>query len=307
MIGTQAAFTQALSYLKSNQTIVIEEIYNFLNLVTPEEVAANGSDSLIEFIAESVHENEVRIHGKILYALSSVPSSRIKQAFSSTIKKLYLDYSNKDLSLYLYSSNNYLDHKLSIISELPNLEEIVIDGYGGSLQELAELENLRVLDIRNYQSPDWLSFSAMRSLESLTSLKLSSTDSWPTFSELKYFPNLERLSLLSHASMDLDHQVIDSISEVKQLKHMHIAVLGKSSSWPNLASLGGLNHLKTLEISSDSDFEDIYGFDELHQLEKLVINLVSKINISQALLSQIEIFCPNCLVEINEGWDEAQW
>ncbi len=295
MIGTQAAFAQALSYLKSKQTLVIEEIYNFLDLVTPEEVAANGSDSLIEFIAESVHENKVAIHGKILHALSRVPFSRIKQAFSSTIKKLYLDYSDNDL-----------DYNLSIVSQLPDLEEIVIDGCVDSLQELAELENIRVLDIRN-NSSDWPSFMTMRSLESLTSLKLSSEDSWPIFSELKYFPNLERLSLLSSSSMDLDYRVIDSISDIKQLKYIHIAVLGRNSFWPDLASLGRLNYLKTLEISSDSDFENIHGFDELHQLEKLVINSVNRMNISQDFLSQLEIFCPDCLVEINEGWDEAKW
>jgi hypothetical protein len=243
-----------------------------------------------------VHGNKVRIHGKILHALSSVPFSRIRQAFSSDIKELYLEYSDNDL-----------DRNLSIVSQLPYLEELVIDGGVYNLEKLAELENLRVLDIRNYSSSDCPNFSTMRSLESLTSLKFSSGDLWPIFSELKSFPNLESLSILSSGSVDLDYRIVDSISGIKQLKYMHIAVLGRNSFWPDLASLGRMNYLKTLEISSDSDFDGIHGFDELRQLEKLIINSVSRIHISQEFLSQIEIFCSNCLVEINEGWDEAQW
>lgn len=296
MIGTQSAFKQALSYLKSQQTPVIEEVYNFLDLVTPQEVAANGSDSLIEYISESICGNEVRVHGKVLHALSSVPLFRIKQAFTSTIKKIYLDYCNNDLN-----------HNLSIVSQLLDLEELIIDGYVDSLQELAELRKLRILDIRNYSSSNWPSFSTMRSLASLTSLKLSSGSSWPVFSELEYFPSLEKLSLLSSASMDLDFQVIDSISNIKNLRYIHLALLGKNSFWPSLASLRWLNCLKTLEISSNSDFGEIDGFDELPQLERLVINSVSKRNISQDLLYKLGIFCPDCLIEITEGWNEAQW
>lgn len=296
MIGTQAAFMQALSYLKNKQVSVIEEIYKFLDFVTPEEVAAIGSDSLIEIIAESVRENEVRIHGKVLHAISSVPFSRIKQAFPSTIKKLYLDHLDYDFN-----------YSLSIASQFPDVEEIIIDGYYDSLQELAELDYLRVLDIRSCSQSDWPSFSTMRSLESLTSIKLSSGDSWPIFSELKQFPNLERLSILSYASLDLDHQVIDSISNIKQLKYIHIAVIGKNPFWPDLASLERLDYLETLEITSESDFDGIHGFDGLSRLKKLIINSVSKMNISEEFLSRIEVFCPNCLVVINEGWDEAQW
>lgn len=296
MIGTQAALTQSLNYMKSKQPLVLEEVYNFLDLVIPEEVAENALDSLIEFIAESVHENEVRIHGTILHALSSVPSSRIRQAFSSTIKKLHLDY-----------SCGGREYNLSIVSQLPDLEEIIIDGCVDSLQELAELENLRVLDIRNYSSSGFPSFNTILSLESLTSIKLFSRKLWPTFNELKYLLNLQTLSILSSDSISLDYQVINSISDVKQLKHLHIAVLGKNSFWPDLSPLGRLKYLKTLEISSNSDFENIPGFDELCQLEKLTINAAHRINISQEMLAQIKIFCPDCLIEINEGWDEAQW
>jgi hypothetical protein len=105
MIGTPEAFIQALTYLKSKQTSVIEEIYNFLDFITPEEVAVNGSNTLIEFIAESVNKNEVRIHGKILRALASVSFSDIGKAFSSVIKRLYLDYSDNNFTTYPSSLN----------------------------------------------------------------------------------------------------------------------------------------------------------------------------------------------------------
>jgi NACHT domain len=301
MIGTQAAFTQALAYLKDKRTAVIEEIYNFLDLVTPEEVAASNSDSLIEFISESIQDDEVKIHGKVIHALSRVPSSHIKLAFSSKIKKLYLDY-----------LDDTLKYNLSIVSQLPFLEELVIDGCVDDFEELANLKNLKILDIRNYHLSDWPSFNSMQSLENFVSLKLSSVRLWPDFQELKSFPNLESLSILSNDKegidyQEIDYQVIEAISDVKQLKHVHISITGKNSIWPDLASLGRMNHLKTLEISSDSDFQNIHGFDKCSQMKKLIINTVSRTNISQTLLSQIEFFCPQCSVEIIEGWEEEQW
>jgi hypothetical protein len=161
--------------------------------------------------------------------------------------------------------------------------------------------------MRNYSLYDWPSFRNVGFLSSLTSLKIYSKDSWPVFSELKYSSSLEELSIFSSASIYFDYQIIDSISDIKKLKYIHIAISGKDSFWPDLAPLGKLNFLRVLEISSDGYFYNICGFDELDQLEKIIINSVVEEKISKNFISQIKIFCPDCLVEINEGWHEELW
>ena len=296
MIGTQAAFMQALGYLKDRRKSVIEEIYNFLDLVTPKEVASNGADKLIEFISESVQGKKIEIHGKVLHALSCVPLSRIKSAFLPGIEKLYLDYSDHDLS-----------HDLSIVSQLPAINELIIDGYIDNLQELAELDSLKVLDLRNYYLIDWPSFWDMRSLESLIILKLSSNHSWPIFNDINSFPNLRSLGILFLSDGDVDHTVLEAVSQIAQLEHLHIAMSGRKSLCADLAPLGVMPNLMALEISSEFNFNGLCGFDKLSQLEKLIVNTASQKNLCQDLFSQLEIFCPRCSIEVNEGWHKEKW
>ncbi len=126
------------------------------------------------------------------------------------------------------------------------------------------------------------------------------------FKDLTSFRNLESISILA-SGIEIDYHLVESIANLQQLKYIHIAMIWKHCVWPDLAPLGKIRNLKTLEISSKYGFQQICGFDELNRLEKLVINTVNETHISQELLSNIQIFCPQFLVEINENWNESQW
>lgn len=298
MIGTHAALGQISTYLPDRRDEVFQEILQSLKLVTPEDVVASGlSESLIEFISGSVQDSRAEFDGVILYALSNVPLSQLETVIPTSIVKSYLDYRDKGV-----------EHKLDIVTLLPNLEELTIDGLVSDLSALAGLERLQLLDIRCHQDDTWPSFSVMRSLESLAHIKLSSSASWPFFEELRSFHNIRKLSLLVEGSALLDFTELDQIASITSLECVHIAIIDVHS-WPDLAPLGNLSKLKVLEISTTPQFlqQAIMGFDELNDLEVIRINTTGPSDHLSQLEQQIRIFQPECRIQVNTNWDTAEW
>ena len=304
MIGTQSALLQASTYLKDKRLPVIQEIYEFLSLVTPEHVIESGLvEELLEFISESAQGDSVSIHGSVLNALSTISVERIKSVLPDAIAKLCLDFDDLHLD-----SDNDLDTDLPLVAQLPSLQELVISGNVISFQDLSSLKNLRSLDIRNFSFQEWPSFNPLYSLETLMVIRLSSEYSWPFLSELKYLPSIQSLSLLNVGEAEIENSLLYQISEVSSLEHIHFGLAGSQSGLPDLNPLGkGLYRLKILEISSIYQIENLFGLDELPNLEKIILNVQSKDMVPEETASQISFFCSNCIQEINEGWNPEKW
>ena len=299
-IGTQAALAQAATYLEDCPEPVFEEIKRFLKQVTPKEVDTLGfSDDLIDYIRNSMQNGRLHIDGIVLSALSRVSLSRMKTAFPPGITELYLDY-----------TDTILECNLGIVPVLPDLVKLTVDGQVSSLRELAVLENLTILDLRQYSYQEWPDFGGMRSLETLKKLRLSSTDLWPWFSELATFPNLESLSIRVGGDAHIEFSELEEIANIGGLKYIHLAITNKESGWPDLAPLGKLGHLVTLELSSIPYLlqNSIQGFDVLSNLRKVVINVTSPFPQLSGLLRDINVFTSrSCEVEVHTEWDSQVW
>jgi hypothetical protein len=108
---------------------------------------------------------------------------------------------------------------------------------------------------------------------------------------------------MSLGNEETDYRLMESISGINELVYIHLA--GYLSI--DLAPLGKLRNLETLEISTEAGIDGIYGFDCLQQIRSLLINVPRTADIHQVSVDQIGVFCSICIVSINEVMEENCW
>lgn len=306
MIGSPSAFSQALDYLRMPLPPVLNEIFNFLDFYTPKEIDPKDTERLLSFVAHSVTDHRLYIHGKVLRALSGNPFSAIDESTKKSIMQICLDLSLSPTKC-----------ELGFTHLLPESEELIIKGLPQSLDGLNHHPSLRVIDLRfsrrnsahpsmygsDSSSFQWPSLRSLHLIPNLGLIRIFSNDIWPDFADLHSFGRPVSLAIMSLGNEETDYRLMESISGINELVYIHLA--GYLSI--DLAPLGKLRNLETLEISTEAGIDGIYGFDCLQQIKSLLINVPRIADIQQTSVDQIGVFCSNCIVSINEVMEENCW
>jgi hypothetical protein len=307
LIGTEAAFTQALEYLGRVNSKVDNEIYGFMDLISSEHISASNIERLIEFMSDSVSSNCLSVHWNVLALFEVTPNLSLSDRIKSVVLRLSVFFGS-------YSR----DSSLSILTQFHDAEGIYLDGYAGDLSILSKIPNLQELEIRRYSPLPWPDFESIPKIQKLRSLKLSSFhsrsdqidatpqvfDSWPNLAFLSTVKNLSRLSILADDPDLVDFQIIESISQVQGLRYLHIAALFPLSI--DLEPLGSLKKLERLELSSSSSIESVLGLGVVSTRD-LIFNVFDAGNDLLAMQEGVKVFCPNCNFQINYNWTMDKW
>lgn len=206
---------------------------------------------------------------------------------SCEIKDLNFIKKFEDL-LFLDLSNNNIND-LSLIKYLKKLEVLdVTQNYITNFDVIIELTNLNTLKIG--KNPN-LSFSFLEELKSLVSLDISYTNSFPhkpNFNFLKYFLNLENLTLMFN-----DIEDITFLKDLKKLKTLNLS----HNKIKDISVLSELFFLEKLFLQ-DNKINDIKALQNLKKIKQLdlSINEVSKISYLRDLNELALLYLNNNLI-----------
>lgn len=170
----------------------------------------------------------------------------------TALKRLYLDYNEfaqleevtecKSLE-ELYCIDMKGDKSYEILSKMPPLKKLYIDGSSEGVKDLSVLSNLTSLECLSIVDTQILNIDFLKELQNLKVLRLVDNDALEKMSVLGELTNLEYLEL------DLD------------------TLNGRQ---PEYQSIGKLKNLKKLALEVVYELDFLY---ELDQLEELIIDL----------------------------------
>jgi hypothetical protein len=137
-------------------------------------------------------------------------------------------------------------------------------------------------------------------------VRLKSEDTYPNLDDLSNFPKLSHLSVCTAGDFMLDFSDVEAISQLRNLRYLHFA--NDIGEWPDLESLGHLNSLEEIELSTVNLCTDsVLGLDYLEGIKLITINIDKRTTYLPKLLKSIEIFLPDCEIKVQTGWNLSKW
>ena len=286
-IGTMGALNQISKYLRSSKfDNVTDCIIDLLKRFTPREISNSKLGiELLRFIFDSIRNNSLTLSGNVLIATSSESDKKVTK-FTENIKKL---------DIY-----DCTDTVLSYLYKFPFVEHIIINGDFTELNELSSLKSLTMIEIIS-KDQHWPNLKSLCNIPTLCKLKIiSNTGSWPFINQLQDSSRLTDIYLVS--TMDdneIDYYVFEQISYIQSIRRLHISYSGYIDF--NVSPLSNLKALEEIEISTFSKFlpENIITLCDLHNLNKIIINVERRNHFVKQFVSELSICLPKCSIEVN--------
>ena len=98
---------------------------------------------------------------------------------------------------------------------------------------------------------------------------------------------------------EIDYYVFEQISYIQSIRRLHLSFCGYIDF--NVSPLSNLKGLEEIEISTFSKFlpENIITLCDLHNLNKIIINVEERNLYVKQFVSELSICLPKCSIEVN--------
>jgi len=289
-IGTTNSLNQLSTYYQiDNRAIQIATNEAAASLPLEEFSDSTLITSIYDRISNVNKTKLLELSGNLISSLLMISSKDFFEKLPHEIKKLRITEFN--------------NHCQAVIPFFSSLQYLELSGNYLDVDEICSLSTLKTLVLAFDRIENHV-FNSLQKFINLNQLVIKIKEGeWPRLENIEKSNNIEVLFLLSYFGPPVDFDLFESISNLTNLKYLHIAAASDFDL--DVSPLSKLDSLIELEITTFSSLlpEVVIALAELDSLKRIKINLDKKDYDAQIFLRKLKTIAPNTTISFRPHAD----